>query len=125
MTYTITVANNGPATATNVVVFDQLPTGFTLVSATPATATVSNNLVSWPGFNLIKNATSNFTVTVVSADGGTYTNIAFSTANTLDPNPMNNNGTATNSQAITAVTTLADFGGVQDRQHEQSKRTAR
>jgi uncharacterized repeat protein (TIGR01451 family) len=108
MTYTITVANNGPATATNVALFDQLPAGFTLVSATPTTAAVSNNLVSWPGFNLIKNATSNFTVTVVSAQSGNYTNIAFSTANTQDPNPTNNAGVATNSQVITAVTTLAD-----------------
>jgi uncharacterized repeat protein (TIGR01451 family) len=108
MTYTITVTNSGPATATNVAVFDQLPAGFTFISATPGTATVSNNLVSWPAFNLANNARSNFTVTVVSAEGGSYTNIAFSTANTPDPNPTNNNGSAANSQVITVVSLLAD-----------------
>jgi uncharacterized repeat protein (TIGR01451 family) len=42
------VTNLGPSTATNVLVKDLLPAGFTFVSAVPATATVSNNLVSWP-----------------------------------------------------------------------------
>ncbi|WP_035088216.1 DUF7507 domain-containing protein, partial [Aquimarina muelleri] len=36
ITYTITVTNNGPAQATNVVLTDLLPSGVTFVSATPA-----------------------------------------------------------------------------------------
>ncbi|PKV51821.1 putative repeat protein (TIGR01451 family) [Aquimarina sp. MAR_2010_214] len=36
VTYTITVTNNGPAQATNVVLTDVLPAGVTFVSATPA-----------------------------------------------------------------------------------------
>jgi uncharacterized repeat protein (TIGR01451 family) len=98
------VTNQGPATATNVLVSDQLPAGFTFVSATPATAVVSSNLVSWPAFSLAADLRSNFTVTAVCVEGGSYTNIAFSTAGTLDPNTNNNNGTSTNSQVITAVT---------------------
>ena len=109
LTYTVTATNHGPETATNVIVFDQLPAGFSFVSATPVTATVSNNLVSWPAFNLANKASSNFTVTAVSIGAGSYTNIAFSTANTLDSNPTNNDGTATNSQAVTAVTLVADL----------------
>ena len=109
LTYNITVDNHGPGTASNVAVFDQLPAGFTPVSSVPATATVSNNLVSWPALNLPANAVTNFTVTGLSAAGGTFTNIAFSTATTADPNPTNNNGTATNSQVITTVSTLADI----------------
>ena len=35
-TYTLTVANNGPVTAHNVVVTDQLPSGVSFVSATPS-----------------------------------------------------------------------------------------
>jgi uncharacterized repeat protein (TIGR01451 family) len=108
LTYTVSATNSGPVTSTNVVVSDQLPDGFTFVSATPATAVVSNNLVSWPAFNLAVNAQSNFTVTAVSAEGGSDTNIAFSTADTLDPDTNNNNGTLTNSQVITAVSPLAD-----------------
>jgi uncharacterized repeat protein (TIGR01451 family) len=107
LTYTVTVTNSGPSTATNVVVSDLLPAGFTFVSATPPSM-VSNNLVSWPAISLAPNAVSNFMVTVVSAAGGNFTNIAFATSGTFDPNPANNNGTATNSQVITAVTPLAD-----------------
>jgi uncharacterized repeat protein (TIGR01451 family) len=107
LTYTVTVTNSGPATATNVVVSDLLPAGFTFVSATPS-STVSNNLVSWPTINLAKNAVSNFTVTAVSAAGGNFTNVAFATSDTLDPNPTNNNGTLTNAQARTTVAALAD-----------------
>jgi uncharacterized repeat protein (TIGR01451 family) len=108
LTYAITVTNNGPLTATNVVVSDQLPGGFTFISAIPATVTVSNNIVSWSAFNLANGARSNFTVTAVSAQGGTFTNIAFSTADTFDTNPTNNNGTATNAQVVTTITPLAD-----------------
>jgi uncharacterized repeat protein (TIGR01451 family) len=107
LTYTVTVTNNGPSTATNVVVSDLLPAGFTFVSASPS-STVSNNLVSWPAINLAKNAVSNFTVTAVSAAGGNFTNIAFATSGTFDPNPTNNNGTLTNAQVRTTVTSLAD-----------------
>ncbi len=106
--YTITVTNLGPSTATNVLVKDLLPAGFNFVSAVPATATVSNNLVSWPAFNLANKGKNNFTVTAISPDGGNFTNLAFSTATTSDPNPTNNNGTATNSQARTIVTARAD-----------------
>jgi uncharacterized repeat protein (TIGR01451 family) len=107
LTYTVTVTNSGPSTATNVVVSDLLPAGFTFVSATPS-STVSNNLVSWPAISLAKNAVSNFTVTAVSAAGGNFTNIAFATSGTLDPNPTNNNGTLTNAQVRTTVAALAD-----------------
>jgi uncharacterized repeat protein (TIGR01451 family) len=107
LTYTVTVTNSGPSTATNVVVSDLLPAGFTFVSATPS-STVSNNLVSWPAISLAKNAVSNFTVTAVSAAGGNFTNIAFATSGTLDPNPTNNNGTLTNAQVRTTVAPLAD-----------------
>jgi uncharacterized repeat protein (TIGR01451 family) len=107
LTYTVTVTNSGPSTATNVVVSDLLPAGFTFVSATPS-STVSNNLVSWPAISLAKNAVSNFTVTAISAAGGNFTNIAFATSGTLDPNPANNNGTLTNAQVCTTVASLAD-----------------
>ena len=108
LTYTITVTNIGPAAATNVVVSDQLPVGFAFISAVPATATVSNNFVIWPSLNLASGGSGNFTVTAVSAEGGSFTNIAFGTSDTFDANPTNNDGTSTNSQVITTVAPLAD-----------------
>lgn len=39
VSYTITVTNNGPETATNVFIHDTLPTGVTFVSATPSQGT--------------------------------------------------------------------------------------
>ncbi|HEY1663003.1 MAG TPA: tandem-95 repeat protein [Verrucomicrobiae bacterium] len=107
LVYTITVTNSGPATATNILVGDQLPTAFTFVSAVP-TASVSNNLVSWPAFNLTNIGVRTFIVTATSSVNGTYTNVAFSTATTMDPNPTNNNGSSTNSQIVTSVTPAAD-----------------
>ncbi len=109
LVYTITVTNLGPATATNAVLTDLLPAGFAFVSATPATATVSNNLVSWPGFNLTNTASSIFTVTAVSAEGGNFTNIAFATTGTFDPNPTNNDGSAPGARVNTSVTPSADL----------------
>jgi uncharacterized repeat protein (TIGR01451 family) len=108
LVYTITVTNLGPSAATNILVSDQLPAGFAFVSATPAAATVLNNLVSWPAFNLADKGKTNFTVTAISADGGNFTNVAFAATSTFDPNPTNNNGSATNSQSVTVVTPRAD-----------------
>jgi uncharacterized repeat protein (TIGR01451 family) len=108
LVYTITVTNLGPSTSTNVIVSDLLPAGFTFVSAMPSTVIISNNIVSWPGFNLANNTKSNFTVTMVSAEGGAFTNIAFATSDTSDPNAANNDGSSTNSQVRTVVSSLAD-----------------
>jgi uncharacterized repeat protein (TIGR01451 family) len=108
LTYNIAVTNLGGATSTNVLVNDQLPAGLTFLGAVPTNATVLNNLVSWPAFNLPSGASSNFTVTATAAQGGIYTNIASSGASTSDPNPGNNDGTSTNSQVVTIVSATAD-----------------
>src|SRR5207248_556815 len=103
LTFTITVTNMGPLTATNVVVADQLPAGYTFVSAVPAAASISNNLVSWPGITMTNRATTNYSLTVRSTNAGVFTNFAYSTANTPDANPANNNGTSAGSQVGTVV----------------------
>src|SRR6185503_6899576 len=107
-TYTLTVTNGGPSTASNVMVFDQLPASYAFASAVPAPASTNGGLVRWPLFNLTAFASSNFSLTVTSMVGGVFTNIAYATNSTPDPDPTNNNGTKTNSQAITSVQPLAD-----------------
>jgi uncharacterized repeat protein (TIGR01451 family) len=108
LTFTITVTNLGPSTASNVAVFDQLPASYSFVSATPTPASVTSNLVRWTAFNLAALGSSNFVVTVTPTNGGVFTNIASATHSTPDPEPANNDGTSTNSRVTTTVQALAD-----------------
>ena len=102
VTYTITATNAGPLTATNVIVHDRFPTNVVFQSASTGYS-VSNNLVTWPSINLAAGASTNYTVILVAPASGVFTNIAFSTATTPDPNPANNDGTANGSQVQTTI----------------------
>ncbi len=108
LVYSITVTNLGTFAATNVIVSDTLPAGFTFISATPPNSSLVSNVVSWAVFKLAANAKTNFTLTAVSLEGGTFTNFATATSDAYDPNPTNNNGTATNSQVRTVIAATAD-----------------
>jgi uncharacterized repeat protein (TIGR01451 family)/fimbrial isopeptide formation D2 family protein len=71
ITYTITVTNNGPATAMNVVVTDTLPTGITFQSATGG-GTHSAGVVTWngtttPALSSLANGASQVFTVVVNA----------------------------------------------------------
>ena len=106
--YSITVTNLGTAAATNVVVRDLVPANFQFVSATPTNSSFASNVVTWSVFRLAANAKTNFSLTLRPMEGGTFTNIGTATSDAFDPNPTNNNGTATNSQARTIVAARAD-----------------
>ncbi|MBD2101034.1 DUF11 domain-containing protein [Leptolyngbya sp. FACHB-261] len=108
--YTITTTNNGPSTATNVVIQDTLPTGVTFNSASD-NGTVSNGVVTWPTIASLSPQTSvTRTVTVTApVSGGPLLNKASSTATTTDPTPANNNGTQSASQVSTSITPSADL----------------
>ncbi|WP_040549672.1 carboxypeptidase regulatory-like domain-containing protein [Pedosphaera parvula] len=104
LTYTITVTNMGPSTASNVVVSDMLPLNVTFVSATGG-GLLSSNVVNWPTIaSLTNGAATNFTVTVKAPASGSFTNRAHAVSSTVDPNMANNDGTGAGSQVITAVT---------------------
>jgi uncharacterized repeat protein (TIGR01451 family) len=109
LTYTLTLTNLGPSTASNVVASDTLPAGVTFVSAS-AGGTHSNGIVTWPALAAFTNAaTTNFTVTVTApANAAVLTNAAAATSDTLDSDPANNNGSAAASRVVTTVTSLAD-----------------
>ncbi|MGI8785711.1 MAG: hypothetical protein ACR2L2_18920 [Acidobacteriota bacterium] len=98
LTYTLTIRNNGPATATGVVVTDPLPAGVTFVSATPvlpATCSFSNGTVTC-SFGSISNGDSKQVQIVVRPTAaGTLTNTATVTRNENDPVASNNSSTAT------------------------------
>ena len=111
LTYTINLTNLGPSTATNVLVSDLLPTNVAYVSAS-AGGSVSNGVVRWPIISSLPNGgAGSFTVTVKAPAIGSFTNSAAATSITPDPNPGNNNGSSTNSQAATILATAqGQFG---------------
>jgi len=103
VTYTISVTNRGPSTASNVVVADALPFNSVFVSAS-SDGVLSNGTVRWFGLtNFLNAAATNFTVTVTAPSTGTMTNTVSSTSPTIDTNPANNDGSAAGAQVITFI----------------------
>lgn len=92
VSYTIVVHNDGPSTATNVVLNDLVPAGLTPISATPTQGTcptpTSCNLGSLTG-----QQSAQVVIVASSAPGlagSTLTNTATADASEPDPNPANN-----------------------------------
>jgi uncharacterized repeat protein (TIGR01451 family) len=107
ITYTLTVTNFGPSSASGVVVSDPLPAGTALVNATPSNGTVTNSagVVLWNVGSLAKDAKATLTL-VVQANGlGTITNSATVTTATADPNPDDD----TASVVTTVIVPTADL----------------
>jgi uncharacterized repeat protein (TIGR01451 family) len=89
VTFTLTVGNNGPNTATNVKVVDILPSGYTYVSSSPSG--VYNPITGiWTIGTLAKNATTTLTIYATVNSSGSYVNSATVSSDTYDPN-LNNN----------------------------------
>ncbi|HMF05149.1 MAG TPA: hypothetical protein VKH17_10065, partial [Acidimicrobiia bacterium] len=118
ITYTITITNNGPSDAQNVVFTDTPPAntgnaGFSLNSGPPAACGLV--LLGSPGApscsfaTFPSGATANITLVVKVdplAPGGAYTNTANATSSTTtDPNPANNAASAT----TTVIAASADL----------------
>jgi uncharacterized repeat protein (TIGR01451 family) len=97
VTYVVTVTNNGPDAAANVVVTDTV-TGGTLVSATPSqgTCTTAANVATCPIGNLASGASASVTIVATAPTAGTpVADTAAATSSTADPNPANNTATVT------------------------------
>jgi uncharacterized repeat protein (TIGR01451 family)/CSLREA domain-containing protein len=109
VTYTVTVTNNGPSTATQVSLAETSPPGASFVSATPSHGVCIGESCALGTISSGSHAT--VTVVVQAPDSaGTITNTASATASQSDPNPANNT-------AITEDTTVigasADLGVTQ------------
>ncbi len=91
LTYTLVVTNNGPSVAHNVLVVDALPTGVSLVSATPTQGLCNAGITCDLGDIAVGGTVS--IVVVVTVDSGQttdITNYARVSAANPDPTPANN-----------------------------------
>jgi trimeric autotransporter adhesin len=95
-TYTTTVTNNGPATATNLTLQATLPVTGSAVSATPSTGScsISNGVVCNLG-DLASGANSTVSIVVVQTAAGNGTVTAQVSGSENDPAAGNNQGSAT------------------------------
>nr|WP_299487515.1 gliding motility-associated C-terminal domain-containing protein [uncultured Allomuricauda sp.] len=107
--FTITVQNDGPNDATNVVVTDVLASGYGFVSAVPSTGVYEPLNGSWTVGNLANAASENIVITATVLADGDYTNIAELTGLTetdIDSEPSNNDDTEDDQQTIEPVPVL-------------------
>jgi uncharacterized repeat protein (TIGR01451 family) len=94
LTYTLSVTNHGPSTATGVTLTDPLPAEVSFVSASPSQGSCSGTVTCALG-SLANGAGAVVTVVVKPTAKGTITNTASVSGNERDPNPSNNSATAT------------------------------
>jgi uncharacterized repeat protein (TIGR01451 family) len=90
VTYTETVHDNGPGTATDVVVADPLPAGLTFVSATPSQGTYDPQTGLWTVGTLAVGASAVLQVTARVETEGPVVNEAGAAGFEFDPDLSNN-----------------------------------
>ena len=110
--YTITVTNNGPSPATNVVVSDDLPAGLTLNDATPSQGTCNDtDPVSCNLGTILSGASATITLsTTVVATSGTISNTASVTSTEGDTDTTSSAPIPVGSAEIAAVPTMSEWG---------------
>lgn len=113
VTYTVTVSNAGPDSASGVTVTDALPSGMTYRSATPSQGSCSQSggTVTCSLGVLAKNASATVTIVAEADSVGTKSNTASATSTTADPNAANNSGSATTTVNNTHGCTIVGTGG--------------
>lgn len=110
ITYTVTLNNSGPSTATNIQVLDQLPAGFTFGSGTSTLGTTYNSSTGIWSVPSLASVTLQITGTANST--GPITNTAEVTASDqFDPDstPNNRNPSEDDQASVTTPLQLADL----------------
>ena len=120
--YRLRVVNNGPSTATNVVVNDTLPANLSFVSATtsrggPCTYTSATRRVSCPIGTLMNGQVALVSISTdvnAAAAGNTLTNTATVTSTQSDPKMANNSSSAPVTVVAATAVELLDFQATED-----------
>ena len=85
--FTITVTNNGPSDATGIDVVDQLPSGYSFVSALPSQGVYDDTTGLWTVGSLSDTSVATLAITALVNATGNFTNIAeITSADQPDPN---------------------------------------
>ena len=107
--FTVSVFNDGPNDATNVVVTDFLASGYEFVSAVPSTGVYQPLNGSWTIGNLANGAAETIIITANVLANGDYTNTAELTDLTetdVDSVPANNDDTEDDQQTVEPIPVL-------------------
>ena len=98
LTYTIVIANDGPDTASNVVVMDTLPVSVTFVSSSASQGSCSGTSTVTCDLGTIASSVSvTVTIVVIPIEEGTLNNTASVVSGVTDPNTANNKATVSTS----------------------------
>ncbi|MBI3660705.1 DUF11 domain-containing protein [Candidatus Acetothermia bacterium] len=93
LTYTIVVTNNGPQSATNVILTDQLPQGSHFISITLNNCSNNGSTISCNLGTLAKSQNTTITIVIQPLSEGTVTNVVSVAGTENDPNQSNNKAT--------------------------------
>src|SRR5262249_44965487 len=96
ITYTLTLLDTGPSTATNVQVTDLLPAGLTFVSSAPSQASYNATTGVWTVGTVTIATPQTLTIMARVVSANLQTNVANVThSDQFDPDPNNNTASAT------------------------------
>ncbi len=112
VTFTTTLANAGPSTATGITVRDALPSGLTFQSATPSVGTYNNSTGIWSVPTLASGGSATLVITAVVNTTVLTISMAQVTAATqtdIDSTPGNNVATEDDQASVTIAVPTADL----------------
>ncbi|PUZ26065.1 hypothetical protein DCC81_17645 [Chitinophaga parva] len=106
VTFTLSAKNEGPSNATGVTVTDILQSGYTLVSATPATGTYNAATGKWTIGALTSGQATSMTISAIVNPDGVYSNTATTSVTQADKDNSDNTASIT-TPVVTQLTNLS------------------